>query len=149
MYFSGGSPTITNCTMSGNSSQEGGGIYCFNSSPTLTNTIIAFSEDGEAIYCSDAESQPILNCCDVYGYEGGDWVDCIADQLGVNGNFSADPLFCDVVNGDLTLNANSPLLPGNHPNGHDCGLIGAWGDGGGATPVLDRTWGEIKEQFRE
>ena len=38
---------------------------------------------------------------------------------------SADLLFCDAENGDYTLDACSPCLPGNHPDGVDCGLIGA------------------------
>ncbi len=43
IYCSYSSPTITNCTISGNSAEwDGGGIYCYNeSSPTITNCIIA------------------------------------------------------------------------------------------------------------
>jgi parallel beta-helix repeat protein len=42
MYNSNGSPTVTNCTFSGNtSSNVGGGIFDYNSSPTLTNCIFA------------------------------------------------------------------------------------------------------------
>jgi hypothetical protein len=32
-----GTPTLTNVTFSGNSANQGGGMYNFNSSPTLTN----------------------------------------------------------------------------------------------------------------
>jgi hypothetical protein len=60
----------------------------------------------------------------VYGNAGGDWVGCIADQYGVNGNFSADPLFCDPTHDDFTLAATSPCAPENSPG--ECGLIGAW-----------------------
>ena len=31
--------------------------------------------------------------------------------------------------------ANSPCLPGNHPDGYDCGLIGALGEGCAASSV--------------
>ena len=60
-----------------------------------------------------------------YGNSGGDWVGCIADQDGINGNFCEDPLFCDPTSGDFTLDRSSSCLPGNHPSGEDCGLIGA------------------------
>ncbi|MDM7915677.1 MAG: nitrous oxide reductase family maturation protein NosD [Candidatus Eisenbacteria bacterium] len=49
------------------------------------------------------------------------------DDLG--GNFWEDPLFCDAEGGDYRLDALSPCLPGNHPDGDDCGLIGAYGMG--------------------
>jgi hypothetical protein len=64
----------------------------------------------------------VLTCCDVYGNAGGDWVGYIADQAGINGNFSADPLFCDTANGDLHIFNASPCAPANN----SCGvLIGA------------------------
>ncbi|MHC4676724.1 MAG: right-handed parallel beta-helix repeat-containing protein, partial [Planctomycetota bacterium] len=37
MYISAGSPTVTNCTFSGNSASNGGGMHNFSSSPTVTN----------------------------------------------------------------------------------------------------------------
>ena len=70
------------------------------------------------------------------------------------GNFSADPLFCDEQAGDLTLHANSPCLLGNHPDGFDCGLIGALGQGcnGPYTSVEEEeptdSWTTIKALFR-
>jgi len=107
-YYS--SPSISNNTISGNSADRAGGIYCRDhSSPTISNTIIAFSSQGEAVYC-DGTSNPVLTCCDVYGNAGGDWVGCIADQAGINGNFSADPLFCDTATGDFSLSKFSPCL---------------------------------------
>ncbi|MCK4606243.1 MAG: right-handed parallel beta-helix repeat-containing protein [candidate division Zixibacteria bacterium] len=120
------SPTISNNTISGNSSPSGGGLSCqYSSFPSLVNNIIAFSIDGEAIYC-DGSSGPVLTCCNVYGNEGGDWLECIADQAEMNGNFSADPQFCDTASGDYHLNAVSPCLPANN----ECrGLIGALGVG--------------------
>lgn len=49
-----------------------------------------------------------LICCDLYGNEGGDWVGYVEEQLGLDGSFSADPLFCDPDLGDLTLAGDSP-----------------------------------------
>ena len=98
------------------------------------------------MYCLGEDSMPLLVCCDIYGNAGGDWVDCIADQYGVDGNFSADPLFCDVTAGDLTLASESPCLP----DGNDCHvLIGAHGEGCEESPVKASSWGSIKAMFRD
>jgi predicted outer membrane repeat protein len=116
------SPRLLNCTLAANAAPTGGGLRCaIQSSPVLTNTVIAFSAAGEAIRDS---GDPMLTCCDVYGNEGGDWVGCIADQWGTNGNISADPRFCDLPFGDLTVAPDSPCAPDHSPPG--CGLIGAW-----------------------
>jgi hypothetical protein len=108
----------------------------------IERTIIAFNE-GVALYCeSDASIR--MTCCDVFG-------NTVSDELcgeDGGGNFSADPLFCGADNGDYRLFMGSPCLPGNHPDGVDCGLIGALGQGCGPTPVLEMTWGRIKGLFQ-
>ena len=38
MFNSGSSPTVTNCSFSGNTANSGGGMYTFSGSPTVTNT---------------------------------------------------------------------------------------------------------------
>jgi predicted outer membrane repeat protein len=122
---------VKNCTFFGNwSGLYGGALYIATASGPIENTIVAFSSKGEGIYIQEAEPAPTLVCCDVFGNAGGDWVGYIAGQLGVSGNFSADPLFCDTLGGDFTLQACSPCLPANHPGPYDCGgVIGAWGEG--------------------
>ncbi len=55
----------------------------------------------------------------------------LPDLTGVDGNISVDPQFCDAIGDDYTLAETSPCLPGNHPDGYDCGLIGALGQGCG------------------
>ena len=147
------SATLTNATFYDNVAELGSGLYCSEqSSATLTNCIIAFGgESSSAVECSGTGSAA-LSCSNVYGNGGGDWVDCIAGQGTVNGNFSADPLFCCAELGDLTLYSDSPCLPGNHPDGSDCGLIGAWGTGCAATGVAENahetSWGAIKAMYR-
>jgi len=93
---------------------------------------------------------PTLMCCDLYGNVGGDWTGYIADQLGLDGNFSADPLFCDTASGDLTLEECSPCLPGSHPDGYSCGgVIGAFGAGCECSSGTEPTsWGAIKALYR-
>jgi hypothetical protein len=148
--YGGLSPTITGCTFYGNGAQTGGAIACgSSSSPLLVSTILAFGVEGGAVGCWDASGRPVLGCCDVFGNEGGDWNGCIADQAALRGNFSADPLFCGAPDGDFTLAATSPCLPGHHPAGYDCGLIGDFGSGcSGPTPVEHTSWGGIKKMFR-
>ncbi len=124
----GSSPTIVNCVFAANvASRRGGGIFCEEQSePTikdcrfLNNTCLPSFGLGGAAVDTDGGYVPVLACCDVFGNEGGDWVGCIADQNGLNGNFSLDPFFCDADNGDFHLWNYSPC------NQEGCGLIGAW-----------------------
>jgi hypothetical protein len=96
-------------------------VSAYQGSTSIQNCIIAFGPEGEAVRCE--EGTATLSCCDIYANIEGDWVGCIAAQQGMNGNFSANPLFCDTSNGDFTIRASSPCAPGNSPPG--CGLIGA------------------------
>jgi hypothetical protein len=126
------SPTFTGCTFFANSaSSRGSGLYCrLSSAPALYGCILAYGVGVSAVDSLwNSGFTPTLICCDVFGNEGGDWTDIIADQLGLDGNFAADPLFCDTLGLDLRLEACSPCLPGNHPDGADCGTIGAWSEG--------------------
>jgi hypothetical protein len=111
-----------NCTFDGNASPLGGGIYSGDGYVYMENCITAFSTQGAAIECSE-NSEAELFCCDVYGNAGGDWVGCIEDQFGIEGNICEDPLFCDPENEDFHIHTDSPCAPENNP---DCGLIGAW-----------------------
>ena len=112
--------TLTGCTFSGNGAPNGGGVYCRNnSSPSLVNTIIAFSSQGQAVARYATDCNPTLACSNLYDNAGGDWVGCIAGQAGTNGNISEDPLFCNVTYKDFTLREDSPCAQAS------CGLMGA------------------------
>jgi hypothetical protein len=77
----------------------------------------------------------VLTCCNLYGNTNGDWIGCIADQEGSNGNISLDPLFCDAENGEFSLCSDSPCALDNNPG---CGQIGALGTGcGDCGPLLE------------
>ena len=70
-----------------------------------------------------AGTVPVFFCCDLYSPVGSAWVDCYADQLGVNGNISADPQFCgEAGSGNYYLQSDSPCAPANNSCGE---LIGA------------------------
>jgi parallel beta-helix repeat protein/predicted outer membrane repeat protein len=60
------SATITNCVFSGNSAEYGGGIYVDSSSPIITSCTFSGNStyNGGAIYIdADAESSPTVNDC--------------------------------------------------------------------------------------
>jgi predicted outer membrane repeat protein len=141
--------TITHCTLFGNSAagDAGGVVACQGGSTALLgNTILAFSAQGRPVSCVDGSSGAILQCCDLYGNEGGDWVGCIADQQGEDGNISEDPIFCDADGGDFTVDESSPCAAENNPT---CGRIGAWPVGcESPTSVESATWGRIKAARR-
>jgi hypothetical protein len=101
----------------------------------MDNTIIAFNGNGGSVYCEDG-SDATLNCSDVYGNTGGDWIACIQSQEGVNGNIGMDPLFCDGASGDFRLHEDSPCAPFSSPN-PECDLIGAWPVGCGPSAVSE------------
>lgn len=169
------SPTLTGCTLAWNSSVYGGAIFCEASSfvtitgctffgesasgdgsgavacadgsfALLEKTIIAFAAEGRALSCEDGSGNATLQCCDLYGNQGGDWVGCIADQAEVEGNISVDPLFCEADAGDFSLADESPCSEENNPT---CGQVGAWPVGcESPTAVRPETWGRIKTLYR-
>ena len=123
-----GHAIISGCTFVGNTAPHGGaiGVDSWEMEPSIVeikDCIIAFNSEGAALTCGLAEDQVSIECTDVYGNAGGDWVGCIAGLEGANGNLSADPRFCDLPGEDLTLDPTSPCAP---ENSGDCGLIGAW-----------------------
>lgn len=135
---------VRNCTFWGNGSPDGT-VLAGNYELTMVNTVVAFSTQGPGV--ASNEDYVELACCDVFGNEGGDWVGAIADQYGIKGNISADPLFCDPVNGDLHIDAASPCVPFS-PVNPECDLVGAWPVGCGGVPVAPSTWGATKAMYR-
>jgi hypothetical protein len=119
----GPDPILRNVTVTDNTGAWGGGISMFYASPTLENCLLAFNNGtGVSVYGSN----PQFSCSDIYGNTDGDWVGDIAGQLGVNGNISANPLFCPPEWEQYTLDASSPCLPAHNSCGE---LIGALGQG--------------------
>lgn len=144
---------IRGCTFFANSSPVGSGSALdVSRGVSVHNCIIAYGIGGYGYAWWDTDYDPYITCTDIYGNEGGDWVGRIAPCLGQDGNFSADPAFCqhEVEPYDLQLCDDSPCLPGNHPTGYNCGLIGALGQGCtcGPTGVVPKTWGAIKAFYR-
>jgi subtilisin family serine protease len=126
---------LTNLTVADNTGIAGGaGLHFSNSTGTVANSIMAFNTGGASfangIY---AQATPLaLTCNDAFGNTAPNYGG-VADPTGIDGNISADPLFCDQATGDYGIALTSPAAPPQSP----CGLMGAYTAGCGATPVED------------
>jgi hypothetical protein len=120
------SPQLENCTISFNSAgNRGGNVYVGNTgNVALARCIVSHSAAGEGIYGEATAVGASLACCDVFGNAAGDYGGSIADQTGVGGNISAEPLFCGAGGSppDLSIASLSPCAPARSPCGE---LIGA------------------------
>ncbi len=111
------------------------------------NTMIVFNR-GDAAFCSITDSVTILlNYCNVYG-NVRNYFGCIAENLGQDGNISADPMFCDTAAMDLTLQSSSACATG----GAGGVPIGAYGVGCTPTSIVDDPSGlpqafELQQNF--
>jgi len=110
MYHS--SPTLINCTFSGNSAGDGGGGMwnVDHSDPMLTNCILwgNTASSGAQIY-KDGTSSVTVSYSDVQsGWTG-------------TGNINANPRFVNAGGGNLHLQADSPCINAGNPSGNYSG----------------------------
>ena len=129
IYVDQGSPVITGCVMVGNTATFGGAI--FNAAgfktPTIINTTIAgnVAGVGGAIVNDDFVVLEILNS--IIWFNGVDPI--LGTPLSIldvrfsnvpvpygPGNISVDPLFVDLANGDVHLEAGSSSIDGRGRN---------------------------------
>jgi hypothetical protein len=119
-----GTASLKSCTFVGNYGLGGAGGINFDDSTSLSleRCIIAFSEKGAAVDKNVVYEIDITTfCCDFYGNEGGDWTGIVSGEVGINGNISQNPLFCDSDGGDYRLCLDSPCWDTD-----SCGTIGAY-----------------------
>ncbi len=116
---------VRRCTLALNEGGAAGGILVeAGATAQVSRTIVALGERGAALGCGSGGTAT-LSCCDLFGNAGGDWVGCVAEQLGDQGNIGLDPRFCDLAAGVLSLSAGSPCLPSGNPCEVLLGVYGA------------------------
>lgn len=118
-----GGLTLQNCSIVNNTSLNEGIFFPFGGSMGLVDCIVAYNNGVVFTEASPGWGSIDLDCTDIYGNTGGDWIPVIADQFWEDHNFSLDPEFCDLQADHFGIFASSPCAPDNNP----CGLIGAIG----------------------
>ena len=112
----------------------------------FTRNVIA--RHGGGVFCAVGGGVKSV-CNDFYEVASPFAGDC-PDEIGVSGNIALDPEFCGIDDsGNYFLQSDSPCAPGNHPNGYDCGLIGALPVNCGKVDVEKKSWGTIKSLYKK
>ncbi|MEE9552942.1 MAG: T9SS type A sorting domain-containing protein [candidate division Zixibacteria bacterium] len=97
---------LTNCTLSRNLGETGGGIFCDGATDlNLLNSILwsdSATVDGNEIF--QETNNFFVDYCDVQGGMAG------------HGNIDADPMFVDPENGDFHLQQGSPCIDAGDPS---------------------------------
>ncbi|MEZ4386050.1 MAG: FlgD immunoglobulin-like domain containing protein [Candidatus Krumholzibacteriia bacterium] len=131
-YQSNEAGQIADNTLAANVNPAGAGVLnLVNTSPSLIRNLVAFNTGGGVSATSNAS---VAACNDVALNSGAAWSG-LPDPTGQDGNLAADPLFCDLAAGDLTLRDDSPCLdaPGC---GGDIGALGVGCSIGVAAPAV-------------
>lgn len=105
---------IVNNTIAGNFAPEGSAIFAdgFDAGTRLINNLVLASPGQNAITCGDVDpgSIPIFLSNNVVAATGFAYSGSCADQTGVNGNISQDPLFRNAAAGDYHVLNGSPAI---------------------------------------
>jgi len=128
----GSSPILSNVLIANNTANNGGGLLCWDNNvlPILNNVTI-MNNIGNGIDII-AFAQPTLTNSIIWGNTPANipiGSTVIADYCDIEGgwdgegNIDADPLFCDLSNGDFSLAENSPCV-GTGESGVDIGAFG-------------------------
>ncbi len=104
------SPTIQDCTITGNSTEsEGGGIWCYQSSPSIIDCTISDNvalppyAEGGGIFCF-AESSPTITRCTISGNTSA------KSGGGIYCRFSCSPVISDCVIADNSTGYNGGAI---------------------------------------
>jgi len=99
-----------------------GGISTWYSTCDIQKTIIARNYQHESILGTGWNRYQIA-CSNFWANGGGNWTGSFAQLEFTDGNFSADPRFCDPDNGDYHIHDLSPCSPLYSPCGERVGLL--------------------------
>lgn len=128
--------TFTNCTFVGNflstPSPNSASVYYAQDAPVECSRCIFYGNTGDEVLICDGSGAFTIACSDMFGNAAGNWTGCVAGQAGSSGNFSADPIFCNLAGDDYRVRSSSPCAPANN----SCAvLIGAGAPACGNTPA--------------
>ncbi|MGQ0721641.1 MAG: hypothetical protein ACT4PE_08725 [Candidatus Eiseniibacteriota bacterium] len=144
--FETASASVTNNTFVDNYAVRSGGAMMINNTViVLNNNIFASNTAGTGGALGCLNSHTVTSQCNLFWSNSGPEISACGVAIGVHGNLSADPQFCNPSTDFYAIQAGSPAEPG-HPSG--CGLLRANGVGCGPVPVAVRSWGSIKGAYR-
>jgi hypothetical protein len=120
---SGAATVLANNTIADNeASVSWPGVYAsFVDSRNLLYNNIIRTQNGPALFCDNNSStpSPTLNSNDLFNVQGAAYGGTCADQTGINGNISVDPLFAFAEGNDYQLRGDSPAIDaGNNSAPH-------------------------------
>ncbi|MDX2472310.1 MAG: right-handed parallel beta-helix repeat-containing protein [Candidatus Krumholzibacteria bacterium] len=90
----------------------------------FSHNVVAFGAGGAGLLPTTITGTWDLSCNDIYGNEGGDYFNSLASYKNLNGNFTADPFFCDAAGGVYTVMQQSKCLAANNSCGAEIGVFG-------------------------
>lgn len=109
--YSSGSPTLTNCTIADNASDDyGDGIYCHNTELTIVNCILWNFSDINQEVALWWDAQLAISYSDVQNGPASVYVADNCTLIWGDGNIDADPLFVDPNAAIYNLDAGSPCI---------------------------------------
>ncbi len=130
------SSNFTNCTFVGNflstPNPNSGSVYYAQDAAVDFSRSIFYDNSGDEVLVCSGTGAFTIDCSNIFGNASGDWTGCVASQSSSNGNFSADPIFCDLPGDDFRVRSSSPCAPANN----SCAvLVGAGSPACGNTPA--------------
>ncbi|MBM4117288.1 hypothetical protein FJ251_06020 [bacterium] len=136
---------LANCTFDRCGTANGAAISSRRGGTVVLEHCIVVNGPGLAFGCIGGLGNLfIVSCSDLWNNAGGNWHACAYGGPEQNGNFSADPRFCDAAAGDYTLSAASPCAPANNPCGE---LIGAYPASCAATAAAATSFSAVKSLY--
>ncbi len=139
----GGSAELRHCTFYFNLAQRSGGHLAVlnGATPLIENCILSEALGGYGVFVDSA--LPAFVCNAFWNNHPLNFLN-FEDPSGTDGNFTADPLFCDVFSYDFTIDTNSPCAEENNPL---CGQIGRFGVACGGVRCHCISWGHLRTRF--